>query len=104
LDNRAFVLFKNLYQAAKAVVPVPDKLIFLHRHIEDLQNNIQQRGRTYEQQLSSAYLLQLQQSYENTLEQMNDMPILCVNAGQIDFKVNLEKRKELFATIDELNK
>jgi len=84
LNTKDFHLVKELIDSLYNKMPQPDLLIFLNRPIDVLQNNIKNRGRTYENEISTDYLFQLNKAYENFLSSLNGIPILRLNANEID--------------------
>ena len=84
LNTKEFELVNELLESLYKNVPKPDILIYLNRPIDELKNNIASRGRKYEQEISQDYLHSLNKAYESFFQRVPDIPILHINAGEID--------------------
>jgi len=98
LSSKEFDLIKNLVESLYQQVPKPDILLFLNRPLDELQKNIISRGRVYEKEMSQDYLFTLSKAYENFLQRVLDIPVLYINANEI----NLEKPELLEQSFREL--
>ncbi|MEM1216720.1 MAG: deoxynucleoside kinase [Bacteroidota bacterium] len=85
LKEDEFRLFQRLFHILKTNFPRPDLVLYLHQSIEGLQANIRKRGRSYEQQMDPAYLLQIQNAYFDYFRTVTDIPILILDVEQLDF-------------------
>ena len=85
LLNVEYVLFQRLFKALNATFPKPDILVYLHRPVEVLLENIAKRGREYEQKISSEYLNEVNQAYVNYFKSETKLPILIVNLEDKNF-------------------
>ena len=92
-------LFNNLFQIIDQSLPKPDLLVFLYLDIETLQKNISRRGREYEQEIPTAYLTQIQNSYFEYFKTIQDIPVLVVDTNNIDFVNNEQDYKKIISTI-----
>lgn len=95
LNKDEFKLFRNLFQIMHANLPKPDLLIYLHLGLDKLKENIISRGRSYEQNISKAYLDQIHQAYMGYLRLQNNMRILMVDISNLDFVGSEQDRKFL---------
>ncbi len=86
LNSEEFRLFQRLFNVLNATYPKPELLVYLHRPVETLLDNIKKRGRSYEQDVSASYLLQIQNAYFDYFKIEEDMPILIIDIGQQNFK------------------
>lgn len=100
LDETDFKLFKHLFDAASVQLPRPERIVYLHRNTEDLLKNIRKRGRSYEQDIKEDYLLDIESSYFKLLNQLTDIPIMIVNASNIDFLKKQDKLQHLFDQVN----
>ena len=98
LSSKEFDLINELMGSLYKTVPKPDILLFLNRPLDELQKNIISRGRLYEKEISPDYLFTLSKGYENFLQRIDDIPILYINANEI----NLEKPDWLELSFREL--
>ncbi|MEM1323131.1 MAG: deoxynucleoside kinase [Bacteroidota bacterium] len=85
LPDEEFRLFQRLFHILNATFPRPDLLVYLHRSVEGLLQNIQKRGRSYEQDISEEYLLSIQNTYFDYFRTINNIPVLIIDVEEIDF-------------------
>ena len=86
LNEQEYRLFHRLFQTLNATFPRPDLLVYLHRSVDDLIENIRNRGREYEQQIRPEYLLSLQEAYFGYFKTTPDLPVLIVDITEVDFR------------------
>ena len=89
LQPDEFKLYHQLFNIINQTLPKPDLLVYLYADIRQLQVNIKQRGRDYEQSIENSYLEQIQESYFDFIKQQNQMRILIIDTSHLDF-VNKE--------------
>ena len=65
-----------------STIKKPDLLIYLHADIQRLQENIKNRGREYEQNISNKYLKQIEEKYFDYLKKQNDFPVLMLDISK----------------------
>ena len=85
LSHEEYRLFQRLFQILNTTFPKPDLLVYLHRPIEALLQNIHARGRAYEKDITPDYLLKIQQAYFNYFKNLAQQPILLIDASNADF-------------------
>ncbi|MDA3781344.1 MAG: deoxynucleoside kinase [Bacteroidales bacterium] len=98
LKKDEYNLYRQIFNIIYKSIPKPDLYVYIHLNIDNLIKNIKNRGREYEQGISHEYLKMIQQGYYEFFKQQNDMPILLIDANNIDFVKNnndYEKIKEL---------
>jgi len=78
-------LFRKLFDQLNAQIPLPQKLLFIHRPVPLLLKNIAKRGRDYEQSISSEYLSSIQRTYWDYFREEKRYPIAMVDVGEADF-------------------
>jgi len=88
MSKRDYTTYSELYHAVMAILPPPSLVIYLKASVPTLVERIQQRGRTYERQISEEYLGQLNVLYNNWLERFSLCPVLTVPADRLDFVAN----------------
>ncbi len=90
LNESEFDLYMRLYRFLYTQLPKPEIIIYLHSCIPKLKQNIKERGREYEQEISEDYLVQIEEAYFKHFRSIkNQVIILVVHADQLDF-VNRE--------------
>jgi deoxyguanosine kinase len=85
LNEQEFQLFQQLFNVLNATFPNPDLLVYLHRPVPHLIDNIQKRGRNMEQEISAAYLEKIQQAYFEYFHTQEQFPILIIELEDADF-------------------
>jgi deoxyguanosine kinase len=86
LNTDEYRLFKRLFNTLNNTFAKPDLLIYLHRPVETLVQQIEQRGRSFEAQIKTEYLETLQKAYFDYFETQPQFPILVIHATDQDFK------------------
>lgn len=97
LDEGEFELFRKLFDILHGVLPMPNLIVYIHRDIEHLKKNIKKRGREYEQEISNEYLKNIESGYFEYFRTLLNIPILVINAADIDFE-NDQKKFEAMHT------
>ncbi len=98
LSEEEFRLFQRLFSVLNATFPKPDLLIYLHRPVEVLLRQIKKRGRNIEQNISPAYLTEIQDAYFDYLKTEAETPVLILELGDVDF----QNDKAAFSAIAEV--
>ncbi|MDP4662234.1 MAG: deoxynucleoside kinase [Salibacteraceae bacterium] len=77
-------LFNNLYHIMNRFMPKPDILIYLHQPIERVIEQINKRGRTYEQDIPEEYLKEVERSYFGYFKEEMRFPIVILKTEEIN--------------------
>lgn len=85
MSERDYETYEELYRVLSEFLPPPDLVLYLRASVETLQRRIQRRGRDYESKISPDYLGQLNQLYEEWVENFSLCPVLVVPADDMDF-------------------
>lgn len=86
LQEDEYQLFSRFFNIIFSDMPKPELLVYLYSDVPRLQRNIRKRGRSYEQEISDAYLESIQQGYFDFLRQQQDsMRILMIDTNRLDF-------------------
>ena len=88
-------LFYRLFDIMLSSLPKPDLLIYLYADIPTLQKNIKKRARTYEQEISDEYLLNIQEKYLDFFKKQNYFPVLIVDISNADFVQNKSEYQKI---------
>jgi deoxyadenosine/deoxycytidine kinase len=99
MSERDFKNYCNLFQLMGSMVQAPDLLIYLRSSVPTLVNQIQKRGRDYEETIRLDYLKNLNNRYENWIENYTQGNLLVVDADNLDF---LENPADLNNIIDKV--
>ncbi|MDB0027424.1 deoxynucleoside kinase [Flavobacteriales bacterium] len=91
-------LFNRLFDIMLSSLSKPDLLVYLYSDVERLQQNIKNRGRDFEQNISDEYLQNIQDKYLDFLRKQSDFPVLLLDVTNVDFVAD----KNIYDKIDEL--
>ena len=101
LNTEEYRLFQRLFHILNASFPKPDLLVYLHRPVDQLLQNIRNRGRSYEQEIPSNYLQSIQESYQDFFRAHTDIPILQIELGDANFRADEQAYRQITALIGE---
>lgn len=99
LSGEELKLYDAIFPLLEREIPKPDLVVFLQSSIDRLMQNIKQRGRSIEKNLTRAYIVELSEAYNNFFFKYNNTPLLIVNTTDIDFINHQEDFDELYAQI-----
>ena len=100
LDDRDYQCYMELFESMMTVVKVPDLMIYLRASIPHLVENIQKRGREYEQQMQLDYLKNLNQLYDDFIYKNYPGKVLTVDVDDIDF---LHRKSDFAKIVDRID-
>jgi len=104
MTTRDFENYFNLFKLMESFIAPPDLLIYLRASVPTLVNNIQKRGREYENAIRIDYLRRLNERYEawiTTYEQENkDAKIIIVDIDENNFSAKKEDLGKIIGMID----
>jgi deoxyadenosine/deoxycytidine kinase len=100
MTTRDFENYFTLFNLISSLIEPPDLLIYLRASIPTLVNQIQRRGRKYENSIRLDYLKRLNERYEAWVESYNLGKLLIVDADNYNFPDNSE---DLSTVIDKIN-
>ena len=100
MSTRDFKNYKSLFDLMISLIQPPDLLIYLRGSIPTLVNQIQKRGREYENSIRLDYLKQLNDRYEKWIAGYNLGKLLIIDVDNLDFT---EKREDLSSIIDKID-
>jgi deoxyguanosine kinase len=100
LPAEEFYLYQKMFDIIYQQLVQPDLVIYLHSSVSRLQKNIKKRNRPYEQDITDAYLYNIQETYTNYIRQHN-IKTLFIDASHADF---LGNEKHFNVILDALEK
>ena len=83
-----------------SLVKGPDLLIYLRASVPTLVEQIQKRGRDYENSIRLDYLTQLNDRYEAWVEEYDNGKLLIIDVDNINFSENEEDLGSIIEKID----
>jgi len=102
LQDDEYQLFSRFFNIIFSDMPKPELLVYLYCDVDRLQRNIRKRGRSYEQEISDAYLDNIQQGYLDFLRQQQDsMRILILDTNRLDFVASYRDYHTIIEAIDQ---
>ncbi|MBE9481713.1 MAG: deoxynucleoside kinase [Bacteroidetes bacterium] len=100
MTTRDFENYSSLFELMSSFIKPPDLLIYLRSSVPNLVNQIQKRGREYEESIRLDYLKRLNERYEAWIEKYNKGKLLIIDVDDIDME---EKPEDLGMIIDRVN-
>ena len=88
IQERDYRTYRELYKVLSEFLPPPDLVIYLRASVQTLRERIARRGRDYEREISSEYLVQLNELYEAWIAIFSLCPVLTVPADHLDYVAN----------------
>jgi deoxyadenosine/deoxycytidine kinase len=86
MSTRDFENYISLFELMSSFIDAPDLLIYLRAHIPTLVEQIQKRGRDYEESIRLDYLKLLNERYENWINKYSHGKLLIIDVDNMDFK------------------
>jgi len=100
MSRRDFENYETLFEVMNSMVQPPDLLIYLRASIPTLVEQIQIRGREYENNIRLDYLKRLNERYEAWIDKYTNGKLLIIDANEIDF---IKNKTDLSMIIDKVN-
>jgi len=100
MTTRDFENYLELFQLMDTFITPPDLLIYLRASVPVLVNQIQQRGREYENSIRIDYLKKLNDRYEKWIEEYDKGKLLIIDVDNNSFHNNAEDLGEIINSID----
>ncbi|NQU52449.1 MAG: deoxynucleoside kinase [Bacteroidetes bacterium] len=100
MSTRDFTNYKKLFDLMVSLIQPPDLLIYLRASVPTLVDQIQKRGREYENSIRLDYLKQLNDRYEDWANNYTMGKLLIINVDNLDF---ISKPEDLRFIIDKID-
>jgi deoxyadenosine/deoxycytidine kinase len=100
MTSRDFENYSSLFELMSSFIQAPDLLIYLKASVPTLVNQIQKRGRDYEESIRLDYLKSLNERYEAWMSGYKLGKYLVFNVDEIDIAENPE---DLGMVIEKIN-
>jgi deoxyadenosine/deoxycytidine kinase len=90
INERDYKSYLDIFQSMVRFVQPPDLLIYLRADIPKLVEQIQKRGRDYENAIRLDYLKTLNEHYEEWISSYSDGKLLIVDVNNMNFVDNID--------------
>ncbi len=100
MSSRDFENYYTLFNLMTSLVAPPDLLIYLRASVPTLVNQIQKRGREYENSIRLDYLKRLNERYEAWINTYKLGKLLIIDVDNINFSENQQDLGEIIDKID----
>ncbi len=95
MSTRDFENYSKLYETISSRIKPPDLLIYLKATVPTLVNQIQKRGREYEDNLRLDYIRRLNEYYDKWINTYKDGRLLIIDVDQVNFAEDEEAQHEV---------
>lgn len=100
MTSRDFDNYQSLFELMNEFVAPPDLMIYLRASIPTLVNQIQKRGRAYEETIRLDYLKRLNERYEAWISTYDKGKLLIIEVDENNFSENPEDLGKIITRID----
>lgn len=100
MSRRDFDNYTRFFSTLNRLVEPPDLLVYLKAGIPKLVDQIQKRGREYEENIRLDYLKRLNLLYERWIGAYTIGPLLIVNVDELDFADREEDLADIIRRVD----
>ena len=102
MSTRDFETYQRLFESMVQTVKAPDLMVYLRAGIPHLVNNIQKRGREYEDSIRLDYLRRLNERYEAWISSYRGKHII-IEVDDLNFAENSEHLGSIISRIEAEN-
>ncbi|HRP88531.1 MAG TPA: deoxynucleoside kinase [Edaphocola sp.] len=95
MSSRDFENYTQFFKTIKKMIRPPDLMIYLKASIPTLVDQIQKRGREYEENIRLDYLKRLNEHYIHWIDKYKDGKLLVIEVDDLNFA----KKREDFAKV-----
>jgi len=100
MSGRDFENYQSFFNNLKQLINPPDLLIYLKASVPKLVDQIQKRGREYEENIRLDYLKRLNEFYNKWIDGYKDGALLVIDLDKLDFEESPENLAEVLSKID----
>ena len=100
MTSRDFENYFSLFTLLESFISAPDLLIYLRASVPKLVQNIQKRGRDYEESIRLDYLKRLNERYEAWISTYDKGKLLVIDIDENSFNENQEDLGKIIQNID----
>ena len=102
LSDRDYATYMELFEQMQTQIRIPDLMVYLRADIAHLVENIQKRGRNYEQTIQIEYLQGLNELYEEFIYKKYPGRVLTIDVAGLDYLHRPEDLQTIINKIDPL--
>ena len=95
MSTRDYENYLSMFEVLRSLIDPPDLLIYLRGSIPTLVDQIQKRGREYEENLRLDYLKRLNEFYESWISKYSDGKLLVIDIDNCNFADDKEQLGEV---------
>lgn len=99
LQNDEYTLYRKMFDLMYKEIVKPDLYVYLYQNTDRLLQNIEQRGREYEQNIEASYLNKIHDGYINFIKTQQNLNILVIDVSELDFVQSKEDYKTVIKKI-----
>jgi len=103
LAKEEYVLYRRMFDIMYKEITKPDLYIYLYQNTKRLLENIQKRGRDYEQNIESDYLEKIHQGYSGFIKTEQNLRTLIIDVSELDFVNNVKDYNFIIKQINDLD-
>lgn len=100
MSSRDFENYAHFFKTIKSMVSPPDLMIYLKASIPTLVDQIQKRGREYEDNIRLDYLKRLNEHYNHWVDNYKDGKLLIIEIDNLNFAEHTEDFAKVISQID----
>lgn len=100
MPSRDYTNYRALFETMSKLISPPDLMIYLRASVPSLVNNIQRRGREYEDSIRLDYLKRLNERYEAWISTYDLGKLLIINVDSLDYEKSDEDLGAIIGKID----
>jgi len=100
MSTRDFENYFSLFSLMSSLIDPPDLILYLKGSVPTLVNQIQKRGREYENNIRLDYLKKLNERYETWVDSYNLGKLLVINVDNLNFSESKEDLRKVIDRID----
>ena len=100
MTTRDFENYTSLFELMNSFIQPPDLLIYLKASVSTLVNQIQKRGREYENSIRLDYLKSLNDRYDEWISSYTNGKLLIIDVDNLNFS---DKPEDLGYVIEKIN-
>ena len=88
LSGDEMALYDSIYGIMNSISAKADMVVFIQSSVDRLMQNIRERGRPYEKEMSRSYIEELNNAYNHFFHHYSRSPLIIINATEVDFVHN----------------